>query len=97
MKASSLLALFFSLCCSGTLNLDKMREAAELLIGEHDFSSFTSKHFVQQNMSCVKTLDKIEISEVSPPDFPPVGYLPTTRSVPAAHFELECLFPGMWL
>lgn len=42
------------------LDVDKMREAANLLIGTHDFSSFRDTHC--QAKSPIKTLDKLDIT-----------------------------------
>ena len=44
------------------LDLDKMRECAELLIGSHDFQSFTS--LKTKTKSTVRTINYITISEV---------------------------------
>ncbi|MFV0625831.1 MAG: tRNA pseudouridine(38-40) synthase TruA [Alphaproteobacteria bacterium] len=46
---------------SQELNIEKMREASELLIGRHDFTSFRAA--ACQAKSPIKTLDKIEISQ----------------------------------
>ena len=43
----------------GELNIDKMQEAANILIGKHDFSSFRSAHC--QAQSPIKTMDEIKI------------------------------------
>lgn len=44
------------------LNVEKMKSAAKLLIGEHDFTSFCSARAVQE--SKVRTIYQIEITEV---------------------------------
>lgn len=44
-----------------SLDLDAMREAAKMLEGEHDFSSFRSKFC--QGKTPIKTLDRLEIIE----------------------------------
>lgn len=44
------------------LDLDKMRECAELLIGTHDFQSFTS--LKTKTKSTVRTINYITISEI---------------------------------
>ena len=44
------------------LNLDAMREAAELLLGEHDFKAFTSAK--KGKKSTVRTVDSIQIDRV---------------------------------
>ncbi len=44
------------------LDLDKMRECAELLIGSHDFQSFTS--LKTKTKSTVRTINYITISEI---------------------------------
>jgi len=43
------------------LDIEKMREAAKLLIGTHDFQSFTSMK--SDSKSTVRTLNSIEITE----------------------------------
>ena len=47
--------------CAAPLDLDAMRKAADELIGEHDFSAFTSAKRMKK--SAVRRLDEIGISE----------------------------------
>ncbi|RST30978.1 tRNA pseudouridine(38-40) synthase TruA [Sphingomonas ginkgonis] len=44
------------------LNLDAMREAASMLLGNHDFTTFRSVHC--QSDSPVKTLDRLDVERV---------------------------------
>ena len=44
------------------LNIDKMEDAAKLLVGEHDFKGFTNK---SKNKNTVKTITSIEIKNDS--------------------------------
>jgi len=44
------------------LDADAMREAAEMLVGRHDFTTFRSVHC--QSNSPVKTLDRLDVSRV---------------------------------
>ena len=48
-------------CFKAPLDLNAMKAAAEQLIGEHDFSSFTSAKRMKK--SAVRRIDKIDISE----------------------------------
>lgn len=45
--------------CFGKLNIDKMRQAADLLLGEHDFKGFSSVKKTKK--STVKTMESIDI------------------------------------
>lgn len=47
---------------SEKLDVDKMRQAAELLIGKHDFRSFCSKP--SKKKSTIRTIEKITIEEL---------------------------------
>lgn len=53
------------------LNTGKMLEAAEYLLGEHDFTAFSSAG--GQQLSMVRTIHRIEIEEELLPDIPPSG------------------------
>lgn len=44
------------------LDVDKMQEAANMLVGHHDFTTFRSTHC--QSASPVKTLDRLDVSRV---------------------------------
>lgn len=45
--------------CFGKLNLEKMQEASELLLGEHDFKAFSSVK--KSKKSTVRTIESIDI------------------------------------
>ena len=47
----------------GALNLDKMRQAAALLVGEHDFSAFCANRKMKK--STVRRVDRIELQSVN--------------------------------
>lgn len=43
------------------VDVDKMREAAERLVGTHDFTAFTTALHIKDGKSTVRTLEGIEI------------------------------------
>jgi tRNA pseudouridine38-40 synthase len=47
------------------LDVDAMQQAADLLLGEHDFTTFRST--ICQSLSPVKTLDRLDITRVQTP------------------------------
>lgn len=47
------------------LNMDVVREAMELLVGQHDFASFTSNPGYERE-STVRTIDKFTVKKVGP-------------------------------
>lgn len=51
------------LWCPEDLDLERMREAAELLTGEHDFTSFCGNKHMKK--SCVRTVTSITVEEVT--------------------------------
>ncbi len=53
------LRIRYSLFCSRYLDTEKMKAAAECLVGEHDFTSFASVHM--QAKSPVRTINSLEI------------------------------------
>ena len=46
----------------GELNIDQMRESAEVLVGTHDFTSFRDRHC--QSKSPIKTIEAISIRKI---------------------------------
>ncbi|MBR5712904.1 MAG: tRNA pseudouridine(38-40) synthase TruA [Lachnospiraceae bacterium] len=50
------------LWCPEDLDIERMREAAALLVGEHDYTSFCGNKHMKK--SCVRTVTSIEIEEV---------------------------------
>lgn len=43
------------------LNIDKMREALKVLIGEHDFNAFMGRHAIVKD--CIRTINRINIKK----------------------------------
>ncbi|MES0490663.1 MAG: tRNA pseudouridine(38-40) synthase TruA [Leptospirales bacterium] len=48
------------------LNVTKMEEAAQVLIGEHDFASFTKEIYSRNNEITIRRIDNIVIEENAP-------------------------------
>ena len=73
------------------LDIALMREAPQYLIGNHDFSSFRASDCSAK--SPVRTLDRLEVDEVSAREFQALGTLPFGSVLPA-HY-LFTLKPGL--
>ena len=60
------------------LNIDAMRDAAQHLIGRHDFTTFRSS--ICQSDSPVKTLDRLDIHHIDTPHGPEIQFDVRARS-----------------
>ena len=83
------------LWCPEDLDLERMREAAELLIGEHDYTSFCGNKHMKK--SCVRTVTSIEIDEVTTFVAGVSGAAQTEdgKAGPAAGGDIE--YPEVWI